>query len=112
MRLDGAGYRLAPLTLKLNKKNMLTEKQLKGKVKDIKISPLFEAGKRYNIDKQSKNYYKEDPKGTLFPDISHCWLSWKSYFKDEDGEHWMGEANMYRHLENAKIDKKKLEKFL
>ena len=77
-------------------------------VRNIEISPLFEKDVLYSLET-----YKEDPKGTLRPEYSHCWLTWQSKWIDSEGNsHWGNEAFSYHTLEEAEIAKKDLEKKL
>lgn len=83
-------------------------------VRNIRISPLFEMGKLYNINSQSENYQKEDSEGTLRPQYNHCWLTWQSKWIDgESGkEHWGNQAYNFKTIEEAKVAEKYLEKHL
>ncbi len=83
-------------------------------VRNIKISPLFEKGKIYNIDNRGTDEYgKEDPNGTLAPEINHCWVNWESKWKDADGNfHWSREAYDFKSLDEAAEAKTYLEKRL
>ena len=83
-------------------------------VRNIRISPLFEVGKTYNIDRASDRYEQEDANGTMRPEWQHCWLTWESRWIDgESGaEHWGNEAYNFRTLAEAEEAKKYLEKHL
>jgi len=82
-------------------------------VRNILISPLFEAGKTYNINSNSPNYQKEDEKGTMRPEVSHCYITWQSLWTDGEGEnHWGDEAYTMISMEEAKTAKSYLEKHL
>lgn len=79
----------------------LNRRAKKG-VRNFSISPLFEAGKLYNIDRSSPNYQKEDETGTMRPNINHCYLDWQSKWIDEERtEHWGDETMFFNSIEEA-----------
>lgn len=87
------------------------------KVRNIVVSPLFEVGKTYNIDRHSAYYEKEDAKGTMSPDWNHCWLTWESFWQNPDPErqednHWSNQAYNFGSVAEAEEGKAYLEKHL
>ena len=73
------------------------DRRIKRGVREIKISPLFMAGKTYSLDTEL-----EDPNGTLLPKRSHCWLTWESQWRDDNGNtFWSKEAYMFRFFTTA-----------
>ena len=83
-------------------------------IRNLRISPLFEKDKYYNIDRQSPNYDKEDPEGHLHPEYNHCWLTWESkwmdYLDSENRvERWSNEAYNFPTIESAERAKEYLE---
>lgn len=90
------------------------DRRVKNGVRSINISPLFEAGKLYNIDRGSQNYQKEDANGTMRPQKNHCWVTWESkYFDSNDGkEKWCKEAYSFESLEEAKEAETYLKEFV
>jgi hypothetical protein len=92
---------------------MINPNKFKNGVRGIQISSLFEKDKIYSLDRNSENYYKEDKNGTLRPESNHCWLTWESKEKEEDGNiYWISQAQNYSTLEEAEKGKKVLEKYL
>lgn len=74
-------------------------------IRNIKISPLFEKGKRYNIETQ-----KEDNSGHLVPDWNYCWLTWESAWdNDEATVYWSTQAYSFSTIESAENAKKFIE---
>ena len=83
---------------------------METKVRNVKLSPLFEAGKTYNLETQ-----KEDADGTLKPENNHCWVTWEGFaehrvfFNDSNGiecsrldKIWGSEAKSFTNLKDAK----------
>lgn len=77
-------------------------------VRNIKISPLFIKGKRYDMDTE-----KEDEKGLLSPEWTHCWLTWETaHSYEENGEdvlYWTKQAYSFSDIESAKEGAKYIE---
>lgn len=84
------------------------DRRSKLAIRNIEISPLFEAEKLYNIDEKSPRYQQEDVNGTMRPQNNHCWITWESkwidYEDSEDGkERWSTEAYNFPSLEKAAL---------
>lgn len=83
----------------------LKKKAGKG-TRNIAISPIFEAGKVYNLYTQL-----EDPQGTLKPTNTHCWLTWESQIILFQKETWMRQAHDFKTIEDAEQAKSYLQKY-
>jgi hypothetical protein len=81
------------------------DRRVKSGVRNIKISPLFEKGKLYNLKTEL-----EDNNGNLRPEWNHCWLTWQSLWFDENSERrWSNEAYNFKTIKEAEEAKKYLE---
>lgn len=77
----------------------------KIEIRNVKISPLFEKGKRYNLETK-----QEDPNGHLVPEWNHCWLTWESAWdRDEETVYWSKQAYSFSTIDSAEDAKKFIE---
>lgn len=68
-----------------------------GFVKHVVVSPLLEAGVRYNAVT-----LQPDDDGTLVPHETHCRVDWQVFRKMPDGYTWVSQSETFSSEHEAK----------